>query len=468
MSDVHDAPQTGKLASESVLGGRYIVKKRLGQGGMGSVYLAHDERLEIDCAIKEMSSSMLKTDEDRERARKAFHEEAKLLARLNHPNLPRVTDHFTDHGKEYLVMEFVPGETLAQIMRRKPPAWPVRDVVELAEPLTEVLQYLHSQPTPIIFRDLKPANIMQTPEGKIKLIDFGIARLFKPGQSHDTQAFGTMGYSAPEQYGQGQTDARSDVYALGVLLHQLCTSHDPISQPFNVPRAHVLNPDIPEQLSAVLQTAMNTDPNQRFSSMLAFRRALVNATNTIPSQPLLVAQRPATPMAQPQQGINQPVSQAFQQPTPQQSFTMSPPYQSPTPPQPFAQPYNVNQPPQVYAQPYNVNQPPQVLPVVGGLNPAYPTQKSTGLALTGLWMAVASLILLITSIATYRWSDGLAAVCLLIGGLIVIPSFIICLIAISKDATKRTLKGRSHAGIGLALTIISFVLSCISLANFAN
>lgn len=128
-------------------------------------------------------------------------------------------------------MEFVPGDSLLAVARREGLPLPLPRVLDWARQICEVLDYLHNRPTPIIFRDLKPANVMLTPEGRVKLVDFGIARVFKPGKERDTQAFGTLGYSAPEQYGQSQTDPRSDIYSLGVLLHQLLTGYDPTSTP---------------------------------------------------------------------------------------------------------------------------------------------------------------------------------------------------------------------------------------------
>ncbi len=460
--------KTGALAQETVLGGRYLVQRRLGQGGMGAVYLAHDQRLDIECAIKEMSAAMLKTDEDRDRSRRAFHEEAKLLARLSHPNLPRVSDHFTEHGKEYLVMEYVPGETLSQVMRRNPPPWSVGEAMALVDPLTDVLHYLHSRQPAIIFRDLKPANVMRTPEGQIKLIDFGIARLFKAGQSHDTQAFGTMGYSAPEQYGQGQTDARSDVYALAVLIHQLISAHDPISQPFNVPLAHRLNPRVPEQFSAVLQTAMSHDPADRFGSMVAFRRALINAAGNLPSQPFVAAPRQGMPVVQPQVGYTQP-QHGYNQPTPQSAPVQ--PYGRPT-----SQPYNQPTPQRPPAQPYPPVYQPPAQPVAYGMQPVYqqpygppPVRlETTGVAQTSRWMGIVSLLMVLASFGLGQLDRGFASLIVILGLLLACVGFVVSLVGLNHTATQHSIKGRSHAGLGLALSIVASLLVCASIANLAN
>jgi len=250
--------------------------QKLGQGGMGAVYRAGDRRLStVNWAVKEMSQSAISGPLERQQARDAFRHEAEMLAALNHPNLPRVTDHFEQDGKAYLVMEYVPGETLLSFLMREGLPQPQARVFEWARQLCDALDYLHTQRPPIIFRDLKPANIMLMPNGQVKLIDFGIARLFKPGQAKDTQAFGTIGYSAPEQYGKGQTDARSDVYSLGVLLHQLLTGYDPTSTPFHLPPASQVNLNLPQQLSDALSAATDSDPEQLCVLSSAQHRAFV-------------------------------------------------------------------------------------------------------------------------------------------------------------------------------------------------
>jgi serine/threonine-protein kinase len=291
--------------------------QKLGQGGMGAVYRAGDRRLStVTWAVKEMSQSALSGPLERQQARDAFRNEAEMLAALNHPNLPRVTDHFEQDGKAYLVMEYVPGETLLSFLIREGLPQPQARVFEWARQLCDALDYLHNQIPPIIFRDLKPANIMLTPNGQVKLIDFGIARLFKQGQARDTQAFGTIGYSAPEQYGKGQTDARSDVYSLGVLLHQLLTGYDPTSTPFRLPPAAQVNLSVPTQLSDAIATATNSDPNQRFASIGAFRAALLGmggqAELRVDSQPFPQSQTANQSYARPSsEPFMQPGSQPF-------------------------------------------------------------------------------------------------------------------------------------------------------------
>jgi serine/threonine-protein kinase len=314
---VMTSPATGTLPQQTVLQDRYVVMQKLGQGGMGAVYRASDRRLStVTWAVKEMSQSAISGPLERQQARDAFRHEAEMLAALNHPNLPRVTDHFEQDGKAYLVMEYVPGEALLSFLMREGLPQPQARVFAWARQLCDALDYLHTQSPPIIFRDLKPANIMLTPNGQVKLIDFGIARLFKPGQAKDTQAFGTIGYSAPEQYGKGQTDARSDVYSLGVLLHQLLTGYDPTNTPFRLPPAGQVNPNLPQQLSDAITAATNSDPDRRFASISAFRAALFGmngqADARVDSQPFQQSQASNLSYARPNSvPFVQPGSQPF-------------------------------------------------------------------------------------------------------------------------------------------------------------
>jgi serine/threonine-protein kinase len=414
------SPATGTLPQQTVLQDRYVVMQKLGQGGMGAVYRAGDRRLStVTWAIKEMSQSALSGPFERQQARDAFRHEAEMLAALNHPNLPRVTDHFEEDGKAYLVMEYVPGETLLSFLMREGLPQPQARVFEWARQLCDALDYLHNQTPPIIFRDLKPANIMLTPNGQVKLIDFGIARLFKPGQAKDTQAFGTIGYSAPEQYGEGQTDARSDVYSLGVLLHQLLTGYDPTSTPFRLPPAGQANPNLPQQLSDALAAATDSEPTQRFASIAAFRAALFGMNG---------------------QAHVRVESQPFQQ---SQAANQS--YARPSS-EPFVQPGSQ--------------------PFVASGAPA----QTTGLANGSRWVGIASVALM-----------GLAALLVLIAGaqrgsdsplaglgylLAFLPltsgpvALILGIIALVNANTARTAQGRRHAILGIATGATTLLLCC--------
>ncbi|MDY7080145.1 MAG: serine/threonine-protein kinase [Chloroflexota bacterium] len=268
------------LEQDILLQDRYRIVEKLGGGGMGQVYLAHDIRLaDKPCAVKEMVPDPHATPEEQAQAADQFHREAAILAHLNHPYLPNVYDYFDEKDNFYLVMDYVEGEALEEQIAQSPNGLPQEMVVEWAIQLCDVLEYLHSQTPPVIFRDMKPANVMITPEGNIKLIDFGVARLFDPGKRTDTLKMGTAGYAPPEQYaGQGQTTPCSDVYALGATLHELLTSADPTVQPFVFTPPRHLKSSISPSLSDVVMRAVNLDPGDRFQTARATKEALQKTT----------------------------------------------------------------------------------------------------------------------------------------------------------------------------------------------
>ena len=174
----------------SVLGNRYKILEIVGRGGMGTVYRARDTRLDSTVAVKEMTERELPPDE-RVAAVRQFEREAKLLGQLSHPNLPRVTDYFVEDDRCYLVMEYVDGETLESMLQTEPGSpLPLEQVIEWGVELADTLAYLHSQTPPIVFRDLKPANVMISSDGTVRLIDFGIARRFQAGATKDTSLYG--------------------------------------------------------------------------------------------------------------------------------------------------------------------------------------------------------------------------------------------------------------------------------------
>jgi len=267
--------QTGMLQPNAVLAERYTIVRKVGGGGMGAVYQATDQRIQGKLwAIKEMSDAAITNPLDRQRAVDAFQREAQLLATLDHGNLPKVSDYFTEGGKHYLVMDFIQGRTLEQVLHSAAGFLAEDEVVSWATRLCDVLAYLHSRQPPVIFRDLKPANIMVDLEGRVKLIDFGIARLFQPGKGKDTQVMGTPGYAAPEQYGTGQTDARSDIYALGVTLHQLLTGYDPSLSPFNLPPARNINSGLSPIVETIIARATQPEITARFQTVGEMKQAL--------------------------------------------------------------------------------------------------------------------------------------------------------------------------------------------------
>jgi WD40 repeat protein len=257
-----------------VLNHRYRIIEPVGKGGFGSVYRAEDMQLDRSVALKEMSQTGL-DPQKQQKVADAFRREAVMLANLNHPNLPSIIEHFEENQRWYLVMSFIEGETLETYLQRQPEGrLPVSEVVAIGEQLATVLDYLHKQQPPIIFRDLKPSNVMYTRDKRIYLIDFGIARLFKPGQNKDTVSYGTPGYASPEQHGKTQTTSRSDVYSLGAVLHQLLSGYDPTNTPFNLPPLSSLIPAVPPGLATLITQMLDMDMNQRPASMLKVKQAL--------------------------------------------------------------------------------------------------------------------------------------------------------------------------------------------------
>ena len=254
---------------------RYRIISQVGTGGFGVVYKAvdtqHTDRL---VAIKAINLSGLRPQAVIE-ATDAFKREVLLLSHLSHPNLPCIYDHHTTPENCYLAMEFIEGETIEQSMGKAPEGrLPLSEVLDIGIQLCTVLDYLHSQQPPVIFRDLKPSNIMRTRRGHIYLIDFGIARHFKPGKAKDTSALGSPGYAAPEQYGRAQTTPRSDIYSLGALLHHLLTTHDPTETPFHFiplwPNSHLAI----VELGMLVMQMVERDANQRPGSMNIIKQEL--------------------------------------------------------------------------------------------------------------------------------------------------------------------------------------------------
>lgn len=246
---------------------RYKLIKTLGTGGMGSVYLAHDMEKNMSVSIKEMH----KISDPVERAKDIgqFGKEAKFLTKLSHPNLPRLYEFFFEDERPYLVMEYIEGKTLEAIMEENTHPVKEEQILQWAIELCEVLHYLHSQTPQIIFRDLKLSNIMLDKKGKIKLIDFGIAREFNPRKDTDTIRMGSVGYAPMEQYAKGgQTDVRTDIYALGVCLHTLLTKNDPATTPFSFQDVYKYNPSVSRSMNNIIMKALDIKPEKRFQSVM--------------------------------------------------------------------------------------------------------------------------------------------------------------------------------------------------------
>ena len=272
---------TEELQTGMLLNGRYQILRPLGRGGMGTVYLAEHTRLDTQVAVKEIRGAFA-DEAEYQAALRQCEQEARTLVRLHHANLPKVTDAFIENDRFYLVMEFIEGVTLeSRLTERRGLPLPVASVIEWGLQIADVLAYLHSLDPPLIFRDLKPSNVMLRPDGRICLIDFGIARQFQPGASKDTALLGSVGYSPPEQFGRNQTEPRSDIYALGATLHHLLTGRDPAATPFKFPPARSLNMLVPDALSRLIADCLEIDAEKRPANahevamrLLALRDAL--------------------------------------------------------------------------------------------------------------------------------------------------------------------------------------------------
>ncbi|HZR43116.1 MAG TPA: protein kinase [Ktedonobacteraceae bacterium] len=275
---------SNRLASGTLLsGGRYKIEKLVASGGMGAVYRALDTRFNRPCAVKEMLDEF-RSESERAQAVEWFSREATLLLDLNHPCIPRVRDFFAESGRHYLVMDFIEGRTLAEVMDQEGNVLGVngaRGVTEArvrswAQQLCSVLSYLHRQSPPIIFRDLKPSNIMVTGRDEIKLIDFGIARTFQ--SQRQSTIIMTLGYAPPEQL-HGMPEPRSDLYALGATMHRVLTRHDAANNKptvFSFPPVRTLRPDISPTFEQVLVKALSPSLEQRWPSAAEMERALIN------------------------------------------------------------------------------------------------------------------------------------------------------------------------------------------------
>jgi serine/threonine protein kinase len=301
------APRPEELVGQWLRDGDYRIEAVLGQGGMGRVFLATHSALHIPFAIKQgrldqpvpepvsialdravHHASFLQraaehtfTEQDVPLSGGAstdrFIREALLLARLDHPAIPALYDYFVEGGCWYLVMDYIPGPTLSAYMQENAPLPPL-EALNYGIQLCDVLEYLHRQTPPVVFRDVKPPNIILSPDGRVMLVDFGIARYFKPGQLNDTMEFGSPGYAPPEQYqGGSQTDGRSDLYSLGVILHEMLSGSRPAGAGKSLESLHYLNPDLSSVLSGLVTVATRSEPMYRFQSAHTLYLALERA-----------------------------------------------------------------------------------------------------------------------------------------------------------------------------------------------
>jgi serine/threonine protein kinase len=286
------------LTPATILRGRYRITRLLGEGGMGAVYLAYDLALEHEVAVK--------INHNQNPASAAqFINEARLLATLRHPNLPRVIDYFLEASSQFLVMDYIPGDDLKSLVEQRG-AFAPEQVLQWAEQLGSALSYLHRQNPPVFHRDVKPANLKLTAENEIILVDFGIAKAAEAAQATAAGASGfSPGYAPPEQYGTGRTGPYSDQYAMAATLFTLLTGQKPedalqrvLGQVAQAP-AHVANPTVPPRISLVLERAMALRPEDRFASIDDFMRALTDfneqATQSVILQGVPLPQYPPPP-----------------------------------------------------------------------------------------------------------------------------------------------------------------------------
>ena len=265
------------LETGSILKNRYRIDGQLGQGGMGTVYLAYDQTLQLKVALKEN----LDPDED---SGTQFKREARLLASLRHPNLPRVTDHFILDENQYLVMDYIEGDDLQTLIVRRRPE--VSEVLRWADDVCEGLTYLHTRQPPVIHRDIKPGNLKLQPDGKVVLVDFGIAKAFSDDQTATGARGMTPGFSPPEQFGGSGTDQRSDVYALAATLYYLMTGKQPANSIDRMLKHDELTPpreineEIPTYVEVALLHGLALSKTERFSEVAAFQSALHGGADT--------------------------------------------------------------------------------------------------------------------------------------------------------------------------------------------
>ncbi|MGE5223374.1 MAG: serine/threonine protein kinase [Omnitrophica WOR_2 bacterium] len=287
------------LKAGEVLRSRYKIRRIIGQGGMGSIYLAEDLRLEgRQCALKEVEHDRTMPPEILRQTREQFQREATVLARLDHPNLPKVSDFFSIGGRDYLVMDFVPGKDLRTLMKdahQLGSFLPEREVLAWASQLADALSYMHSQDPPILHRDIKPSNLKLTPSGLLKLVDFGLVKILASDEMTITvlQGRGTALYTPLEQYGgdTGHTDTRSDVYAFGATLYHLLTNQPPAEarerflHPDSLVPPRQINTEISSRTERAILWAMSLHPDDRPKDIETFRQALLGNW-TPPIRPL--------------------------------------------------------------------------------------------------------------------------------------------------------------------------------------
>lgn len=255
-----------------VIDDKYEILTLIGRGGMSKVYLARDKRLNKQWAVKEIQKKA--RDKNNEIVVQSAIAEANMIKQLDHPSIVRIVDIIDNPDVIYIIEDYIEGETLNTILEENG-AQPQELVIEWAMQICEALEYLHTRKPAIIYRDMKPSNVMLKPDGNIKIIDFGIAREYKEQSLGDTVSLGTKGYAAPEQFGgKGQTDARTDIYCLGVTLYHLVTGHSPCDPPYEIYPIRHWNPQLDPGLEAIVEKCTQLNPNDRYQSCAELLYAL--------------------------------------------------------------------------------------------------------------------------------------------------------------------------------------------------
>ena len=255
----------------SLVDGKYKILNKVGQGGMSVVYLAMNEKANKQWAIKEVRKDGIK---DFEVVKQGLVVETDMLKRLSHPSLPSIIDVIEDENTFLIVMDYIQGNPLSKTLEEYG-AQPQEYVIEWAKQLCDVLGYLHTRTPAIIYRDMKPANVMLKPDGNVTLIDFGTAREYKEKNLADTTCLGTVGYAAPEQFGgMGQTDARTDIYCLGATLYHLVTGMNPCEPPYEIKPICQVNPSLSNGLERIILKCTQRNPEDRYQSCAELMYAL--------------------------------------------------------------------------------------------------------------------------------------------------------------------------------------------------
>ncbi|MBR2100729.1 MAG: serine/threonine protein kinase [Eubacterium sp.] len=261
------------LENGTVIDGKYEILSKVGQGGMSVVYLALNRKAMKQWAIKEVRRDGVK---DFEVVKQSLVAETDMLKKLSHPNLPDIVDIIENDDSFFIVMDYIEGKPLSKRIEETG-AQPEEFVVEWAKQLCDVLDYLHTRQPAIIYRDMKPSNVMLKPDGSVCLIDFGTAREYKGTNIQDTTCLGTIGYAAPEQFGgQGETDARTDIYCLGATLYHLVTGHSPAEPPYEMHPIRYWDDRLSPGLEAIILKCIQKNPADRYQSCAELKYALEN------------------------------------------------------------------------------------------------------------------------------------------------------------------------------------------------